>query len=61
VARVEKQLQRLGVREAELNQQLLDRASDYEAVAELGAQLALVAAERQLFETEWLDASALLE
>jgi ATP-binding cassette subfamily F protein uup len=61
VARVEKQLKRLGVREAELNQQLLERASDHEALADLSGQLSAVAAERHSLETEWLEASALLE
>ena len=61
IARVEKQLQRLGVRETELNQQLLARSSDHEALADLSAQLSSVAAERHTLESEWLDASALLE
>ncbi|MDQ6641025.1 MAG: ATP-binding cassette domain-containing protein, partial [Actinomycetota bacterium] len=61
VARVEKQLQRLGVRESELNQQLLERSSDHTALAELSAQLSSVAVERDTLESEWLDASSLLD
>jgi ATP-binding cassette subfamily F protein uup len=61
VARVEKQLLRLGVRETELNQQLLERASDHKALAELAAELSTVAAERTALENEWLQASAVLE
>ncbi len=61
VARVEKQLQRVVVRETELNQQLLAKAGDHHALTGLAGQLSALAAERAALETEWLDASSVLE
>jgi ATP-binding cassette subfamily F protein uup len=61
VARVDKQLARLAVREAELNQQLLDNAADHELLTSVSRQLSGLAAERDALEQEWLEAAALLE
>ena len=52
--RVERQIDRLGVREKELTEELAARASDYAALIELGAQLREVQAERERLEEEWL-------
>jgi len=61
VARVDKQLARLAVREAELNQQILDNAADHELLTTVSTQLSDLAAERDALEQEWLEAAALLE
>ena len=61
MARVDKQLARLAVREAELNQQILDNAADHELLTSVSAQLSGLAAERDALEQEWLEAAALLE
>jgi ABC transport system ATP-binding/permease protein len=52
--RLERQIDRLGVREKELTEELAARASDYEALIGLGAQLREVQAEKALLEEEWL-------
>ena len=52
--RLERQIDRLGVREKELTEELAARASDYEALIELGAQLREVQAEKGRLEEEWL-------
>ena len=61
VTRVEKAIKRLDAREAELNAQVLEHASDHAKVATLGAELSALAAERDELELEWLEASELLE
>ena len=61
MARVDKQLARLAVREAELNQQILDNAADHELLTAVSTQLSGLAAERDALEQEWLEAAALLE
>ncbi len=61
VARVEKQLARLVLRETELNQQILDNAADHEVLSSVSAQLSDVAAERDALELEWLEAASLLQ
>ncbi|MFC6288208.1 ABC-F family ATP-binding cassette domain-containing protein [Nocardioides sp. GCM10027113] len=61
IARIDKQLERLGVREAELNAEVLTHAQDYEKLAVLSAQLQEVAAEKEQLELEWLEAAELLE
>jgi ATP-binding cassette subfamily F protein uup len=61
LARLDKQLERVAVREAELNAQVLEHAQDYEKLAELGAALQEVAAEKEELELEWLEAAELLE
>jgi ATP-binding cassette subfamily F protein uup len=52
--RLERQIDRLGVREKDLTEELAARASDYEALIELGGQLREVQAERARLEEEWL-------
>ncbi len=61
MARVDKQLQRLAAREAELNAELLEHAQDYEKLADLGAELDDLLAERDALELEWLEAAELVE
>ncbi|HEY0888970.1 MAG TPA: ABC-F family ATP-binding cassette domain-containing protein [Nocardioides sp.] len=61
MARIDKQLERIGAREAELNQQVLDNPTDYERLAELGAELSALAAERDELELEWLEAAEVVE
>ena len=52
--RLERQLDRLAVREAELSAELAAHASDYQKLIELGAQLRGVQAERASLEERWL-------
>ena len=52
--RLERQIDRLGVREEELSEELAARASDYAALIELGGQLREVQAEKARLEEEWL-------
>ena len=52
--RLERQIDRLGVREKELSEELAARASDYAALIELGGQLREVQAEKARLEEEWL-------
>jgi ABC transport system ATP-binding/permease protein len=61
IARVDKQLARVGAREAELHAQMLEASSDHERLAELGAQLQALTAEKDALEEEWLEAATLLE
>jgi ATP-binding cassette subfamily F protein uup len=55
--RLERQIDRLGVREKELTEELAARASDYAALIDLGAQLREVQAEKERLEEEWLAAA----
>jgi len=52
--RLERQIDRLAVREKELTEELAARASDYEALIGLGGQLREVQAEKARLEEEWL-------
>jgi ATP-binding cassette subfamily F protein uup len=52
--RLERQIDRLGVREKELTEELAARASDYAALIELGGQLREVQAEKARLEEDWL-------
>ena len=52
--RLERQLDRLTAREAELNTQLAANATDYEALTTLGAELRQLQAEKATLEEEWL-------
>jgi len=61
MARLDKQLERLAAREAELHAALAGAASDYERLAELGAELDGVLAEKDAVELEWLEAAELLD
>jgi ABC transport system ATP-binding/permease protein len=55
--RLERQLERLTTREAELTAELAANASDYVALTELGAQLRGVQEEKGRLEEEWLAAA----
>ncbi|GAB3253612.1 ABC-F family ATP-binding cassette domain-containing protein [Nocardioides dilutus] len=61
MARLDRQLERLAAREAELHAALAEAASDYERLAGLGAELDGVLAEKEAAELEWLEAAELLE
>lgn len=61
MARLDKQLERLAVREAELHAALAEAATDYERLAELGAELDGVLVEKEAVELEWLEAAEVLE
>ncbi len=52
--RLERQLDRLAAREAELSAELAARASDYQQLIELGARLRDVQAEKASLEERWL-------
>lgn len=57
MARIDKQLERLAAREAELNAAIVENAHDYERLAKLGADLDDLTAERDALELEWLAAA----
>jgi ATP-binding cassette subfamily F protein uup len=61
LARVEKRLEQLASREAELNDEVVAHASDHERLTDLGVRLAAVAAERDALEAEWLQAAEVVE
>ena len=61
IARIDRQLERLAVREAELNAAALDAGQDYERLAEVSAELSQLAAERDELELEWLEVAERLE
>jgi ABC transport system ATP-binding/permease protein len=59
--RLERQLDRLSAREAELGDQLAAHASDYEKLTSLGAELKAAQAEKADLEERWLTLAADLE
>jgi ABC transport system ATP-binding/permease protein len=59
--RLERQLDRLTVREAELTDQLAANATDYEKLTSLGADLRAVQSEKSDLEDRWLTVAAELE
>jgi ATP-binding cassette subfamily F protein uup len=61
VQRLERQLEQLTAREAELQELMAAASSDHVLLAELDAKLALATAERERAEADWLAASELLE
>lgn len=61
LARIEKQLARVGEREEKLHAQLAEHAADYEKLAELHGALREVAAQKEALEEEWLEAASVLE
>jgi ATP-binding cassette subfamily F protein uup len=61
LARVEKQLERIAVREAELHAEMEANLTDYALLARVGDQLAELAAEKEALELEWLEASEVVE
>ncbi|MGF9755130.1 ABC-F family ATP-binding cassette domain-containing protein [Microvirga sp. 0TCS3.31] len=61
LARVEKQLERIAVREAELHAEMEANLTDYDLLARVGGQLGELAAEKDELEMEWLEASEVVE
>ena len=59
--RLERQLERLSVRETELTVQLAANATDYEKLTALGADLKATQAEKQDLEDRWLTVASELE
>ena len=56
--RLERQIDRLSGREAQLSAQMADNASDYEKLTEMGADLRSVQAEKAVLEERWLNVAA---
>ncbi|ADB52364.1 ABC-F family ATP-binding cassette domain-containing protein [Conexibacter woesei] len=61
VQRLERALEKLDGREAELHEQMAASATDHARLRELNEQLAALAGEREELETAWLETSASLE
>ena len=61
MTRIERQLAKLGEREAGLHAQLVEHATDHEKLAELDGQLQQVVAEKEALEEEWLEVASTLE
>ena len=61
LARVEKQLERIAGREAELHAEMEANLTDYDLLARVGEQLGELAAEKEELELEWLEASEVVE
>ena len=61
MARVEKQLARLGEREGRLHEQMLEHATDHARVLGLNAELRAIVDERDALEVEWLEAADLVD
>jgi ATP-binding cassette subfamily F protein uup len=61
LARVEKQLERIASREAELHAEMEANLTDYDLLARVGGQLGELAAEKEELELEWLEASEVVE
>ncbi|WP_020579774.1 ABC-F family ATP-binding cassette domain-containing protein [Actinopolymorpha alba] len=61
LARLERQLSRLGTREEELHAALAEHASDYERLMGLDAELRDVRAEKEQVENRWLELAELVE
>ncbi|HSE70939.1 MAG TPA: ABC-F family ATP-binding cassette domain-containing protein [Nocardioidaceae bacterium] len=61
MARIDRQLTKLGNRETELHAALAEHAADYEKLAELDDRLRELTAEKEALEEEWLEAASLLE
>ncbi|TGN63830.1 ABC-F family ATP-binding cassette domain-containing protein [Nocardioides eburneiflavus] len=61
LAKVEKQLERIAAREAELHAEMEANLSDYDLLARVGARLGELAAEKEELELEWLEASEVVE
>ncbi|MDE3134448.1 MAG: ABC-F family ATP-binding cassette domain-containing protein [Acidobacteriota bacterium] len=61
VRRLERELDRIAEREAELHEAMAVSASDHEQLTALTSELDALAARRQRAENEWLAAAALLE
>ncbi|MEV8635978.1 ABC-F family ATP-binding cassette domain-containing protein [Streptosporangium sp. NPDC051023] len=55
LSRLERQLDKLGAREAKLHASMADAAADYGRLASLDAELKDIVAEKETVETEWLE------
>ena len=60
IDRIDKQLQRVAVREAELNEQMAIHVADHAKLTELSRQLHALHAEKDELEAEWLEAAEAL-
>jgi ATP-binding cassette subfamily F protein uup len=56
--RLDRQIERLTTREAELSEQLAANATDYEKLTALGADLRAIQAEKSALEDRWLELAA---
>jgi ATP-binding cassette subfamily F protein uup len=61
IARLERTLDRLGAREAELHAAMAASATDHERLRALGAELDAAVAEREAAEAEWMETAEALE
>ena len=61
LAKVEKQLERIASREAELQAEMEANLTDYDLLARVGEQLGELSAEKDELELEWLEASEVVE
>jgi ATP-binding cassette subfamily F protein uup len=61
LARVERELDRLAAREAQLHEQMAAAATDHARLRELNAELTALGATREELEATWLETSELLE
>ncbi|HHU09877.1 MAG TPA: ABC-F family ATP-binding cassette domain-containing protein [Intrasporangiaceae bacterium] len=61
MARVEKQLARLGERESRLHAAMAEAAADHATVLELNRELREIVDEREVLELEWLEAAETVE
>ena len=61
LARLDKRLERIAAREAELNALVLEHASDHQRLAEISAELGELSAEKDEVEMEWLEAAEAVE
>ncbi len=59
MARLDKQLERVAAKQAELDAEMAAHLTDHERLADLGRQSAELAAERDALELEWLEAAEL--
>ena len=61
IARIDKQLARIAVREAELHDEMAQAVSDHEKLAVLSAELSDLAEEKDALELQWLEAASVIE
>ena len=61
VQRLERELERAGAREQELQEMMAASATDHSRLTELTAELGALSAERERLETAWLEAAETLE
>jgi len=61
IARIDKQLERIGEQQQKLELAMAESVNDYTRLAELSAELDQLAAEKDDLELEWLEAAEVLE